>query len=389
MTRQEGRQQAEQQQERRHLVDRLDARMVGDLAQRRGAEAQTRGLEKGAAGCSHAGCLDHCSRVRGHGSVPREGFVEIQQHVGDERPRPQFAGIRRLGRLRLTMGDQFLGGLRVGGIADPVRGERFHHHRRLLRLGATGEHGPHEPLDSRGIVALGFAAAFYGMSQESLVGKIVAFFAEDESAGLADLGKPAGYLPRQLSRWIKQWELTKKIDYPNADLLIDWLQRTVTTVPEQTKASIVHGDYRLDNAIIDPITIEIKAVLDWEMSTLGDPLLDVALTLLYMTESNDNLRNTIPIALEVTSSPGYYTRAEFLAAYCAITDADTSYLDFCLALSCFKLAAILESIKNRSRAGEQLGGAEHSADLFGDACNNLLLLGLAVTDGDPVRGLNR
>ena len=212
---------------------------------------------------------------------------------------------------------------------------------------------------------------------------------DPRAAGLADLGKPAGYLPRQLSRWIKQWELTKKIDYPNADLLIDWLQRTVTTVPEQTKASIVHGDYRLDNAIIDPITIEIKAVLDWEMSTLGDPLLDVALTLLYMTESNDNLRNTIPIALEVTSSPGYYTRAEFLAAYCAITDADTSYLDFYLALSCFKLAAILESIKNRSRAGEQLGGAEHSADLFGDACNNLLLLGLAVTDGDPVRGLNR
>ena len=209
------------------------------------------------------------------------------------------------------------------------------------------------------------------------------------TAGLENLGKPAGYLPRQLSRWIKQWELTKKIEYPNADLLIDWLQRAVTTLPEQTKTSIVHGDYRLDNAIIDPKTMEIKAVLDWEMSTLGDPLLDVALTLLYMTESNDNLRNTIPIALEVTSSPGYYTRAEFLAAYCAITDADTSHLDFCLALSCFKLAAILESIKNRSQAGEQLGSAEHSGDLFDDACNNLLLLGLAVTEGDGVAGLNR
>ncbi|MDA3021849.1 MAG: HAD-IA family hydrolase [Actinomycetota bacterium] len=209
------------------------------------------------------------------------------------------------------------------------------------------------------------------------------------TAGLENLGKPAGYLPRQLSRWIKQWELAKKIDYPNADLLINWLQRAVTSLPEETKTSIVHGDYRLDNAIIDPTTTEIKAVLDWEMSTLGDPLLDVALTLLYMTESNDNLRNTIPIALEVTSSPGYYNRSEFLAAYCAITDANTSYLDFCLALSCFKLAAILESIKNRSKAGEQLGGAEHSGDLFGVACNNLLLLGLAVAEGDGVCGLNR
>lgn len=212
---------------------------------------------------------------------------------------------------------------------------------------------------------------------------------EPVTAGLEGLGKPAGYLPRQLSRWIKQWDLTKRIDYPNADLLIDWLQRAVSTIPQQTKACIVHGDYRLDNAIIDPITMEIKAVLDWEMSTLGDPLLDVALTLLYMTESSDNLRNTIPIALEVTSSPGYYTRAEFLAAYCAITDADTSYLDFCLALSCFKLAAILESIKNRSQAGEQLGSAEHSGDLIGDASNNLLLLGLAVTEGGGVAGLNR
>ena len=137
-------------------------------------------------------------------------------------------------------------------------------------------------------------------------------------AGLADLGKPAGYLQRQLLRWIKQWELTKKIDYPAAGQLITWLQQAVTTVPENTKASIVHGDFRLDNTILD-----------------------------------------------------------------------TSYLNFCLALSCFKLAAILESIKHRSQAGEQLGRAEHSGDLFGDSCNNLMLMGLAVTEGDGVSGLNR
>ena len=208
-------------------------------------------------------------------------------------------------------------------------------------------------------------------------------------AGLADLGKPAGYLQRQLLRWIKQWELTKKIDYPAAGQLITWLQQAVTTVPENTKASIVHGDFRLDNTILDPQTMKIKAVLDWEMSTLGDPLLDVALTLLYMTESNDNLRNSVPVALGVTTPPGYYTRAEFLTAYCEITNVDTSYLNFCLALSCFKLASILESIKHRSQAGEQLGRAEHSGDLFGDSCNNLMLMGLAVTEGDGVSGLNR
>ena len=208
-------------------------------------------------------------------------------------------------------------------------------------------------------------------------------------AGLADLGKPAGYLQRQLLRWIKQWELTKKIDYPAAAQLISWLQQTVTTLPENTRASIVHGDFRLDNTILDPQTLKIKAVLDWEMSTLGDPLLDVALTLLYMTESSDNLRNSVPIALGVTTPSGYYTRAEFLTAYCEITNADTSYFNFCLALSCFKLAAILESIKHRSEAGEQLGRAEHSGVLFGDSCNNLLLMGLAVTEGDGVSGLNR
>ncbi|PHX61080.1 MAG: hypothetical protein CK552_02585, partial [Actinobacteria bacterium] len=68
-------------------------------------------------------------------------------------------------------------------------------------------------------------------------------------AGLADLGKPAGYLQRQLLRWIKQWELTKKIDYPAAGQLITWLQQAVTTLPDQMKTSIVHGDYRLDNTI--------------------------------------------------------------------------------------------------------------------------------------------
>ena len=209
------------------------------------------------------------------------------------------------------------------------------------------------------------------------------------AAGLENLGKPSGYLQRQLLRWIKQWELTKKIDYPAATQLISWLQQAVTTLPNQTQSSIVHGDYRLDNTILDPQTMKIKAVLDWEMSTLGDPLLDVALTLLYMTESNDNLRNSVPIALGVTTPPGYYTRVEFLTAYCEITNADTSYLNFCLALSCFKLAAILESIKHRSEAGEQLGRAEHSGDLFGDSCNNLLLMGLAVTEGDGVSGLNR
>ena len=227
------------------------------------------------------------------------------------------------------------------------------------------------------------------LASQNLVTALAALHAiNPDDAGLGQLGRPDGYLSRQVSRWVKQWDLTCPDDYPIARELIEWLQKGAANLPEQAGVSIVHGDLRLDNTIVDPASLEILAVLDWEMSTLGDPLLDVAVSLLYLTESSDTLRRSIPVAQDVTSAPGFFTREEFLASYCAITSIDTRNLDFCLALACFKLAAILESIKHRSQAGEQLGTAENSGDLFDDSCTSLLSMGLAVTRGMGLTALN-
>lgn len=142
---------------------------------------------------------------------------------------------------------------------------------------------------------------------ESIVDVLAAIHAVDvDAVGLGDLGRREGYVERQLRRWHGQWEQSKTRELPLLDAVHD---RLAATVPDQGPAAIVHGDYRLDNCILDDDG-SIRAVLDWELCTLGDPLADVGQLCMYWTEPGDELM-AAPDA--PTTVPGFATHAELLA----------------------------------------------------------------------------
>ena len=138
-----------------------------------------------------------------------------------------------------------------------------------------------------------------------------------EAAGLSTLGRPDGYLPRQLDRWTRQWDLTRTRDLPAMDALRTRLADLLAPLPADLPWSLVHGDYRLDNVILAPTAPEVLAVLDWEMSTLGDPLADLALSLVYWTQATDGLRHRVPVAEHLTDGPGFWDRAAIVEGYAA------------------------------------------------------------------------
>ncbi|HEX6473271.1 MAG TPA: phosphotransferase family protein [Streptosporangiaceae bacterium] len=181
-----------------------------------------------------------------------------------------------------------------------------------------------------------------------------------EAAGLADFGRPEGYMARQLRRWGKQWESshaahlsamgdgTGDAGLPEYDRLFSRLAERLPERPPGRGGTLVHGDFRLDNALVR-LTPEpaISAVVDWEMSTLGDPLADLGLTLVYWTEPEDTERLSIPVGSTVTAAPGFITGREVAERYAARTGFDLAGLDFYVAFGCFKLAVVLEGIHAR------------------------------------------
>jgi aminoglycoside phosphotransferase (APT) family kinase protein len=168
-----------------------------------------------------------------------------------------------------------------------------------------------------------------------------------EAGGLAGFGRPEGYLGRQLDRWQRQWELSVTREMPGYD---DLIRRLAAGLPAVTAAAppggLVHGDYRLDNMLIvlgdEP---RISAVVDWEMSTLGDPLADLGLALVYWT--NPGEQDWLALAASVTTAPGFATREQLTARYAEITGRDLSRIGYYMAFGCFKLAVVLEGIHAR------------------------------------------
>lgn len=222
----------------------------------------------------------------------------------------------------------------------------------------------------------------------SLVDTLVRLHRVDvDRAGLADLGRPHGYLARQLDRWSRQWGLTRTRDLPAIEELRDRLGGLLAGIPEDLPSSLVHGDYRLDNSVLAPHGAEIVAVLDWEMSTLGDPVSDLALTLLYWTRPDDHLRRLVPVAPGVTEGAGFWSRSRLIAAYGEQSGLRLDHLDACTALACFKLAVITESIHARTVGGQQLGTAATSHEDMGAATEVISELGLNVIRLGTVDGL--
>ncbi|MBB2911155.1 aminoglycoside phosphotransferase (APT) family kinase protein [Streptosporangium becharense] len=189
---------------------------------------------------------------------------------------------------------------------------------------------------------------------ERLAEVLAAIHAVDyEAAGLGGFGRPEGYLARQLERWGQQWERSKTAELPEYDRLAARLRERL---PARSAATLVHGDYRLDNTLVEiSAAPDILAVVDWEMSTLGDPLADLGLTLTYWQDPGDLERASIPVAAGVTVTPGFLTAREFAAHYAEISGADLSDLDFYLAFGNFKLAVIIEGIHARFKQGKTVG----------------------------------
>ena len=185
------------------------------------------------------------------------------------------------------------------------------------------------------------------------------------SVGLGDLGRPDGYVERQIRRWGKQFESSKSRELAGIYELMALLE---ANLPPAQAPAIVHGDYRIDNVIINA-NDEVAAIVDWEMSTLGDPLADLGLLLVY------NRLATISSALgDASTAPGYLTEAEGIASYAAVTSRDLSHLPFYIALGSFKLAVILEGIHFRYTQGQTVG---KGFDLIGDVVAPVIQSGIA------------
>jgi len=171
-----------------------------------------------------------------------------------------------------------------------------------------------------------------------------------EAVGLGEFGRPEGFAARQVRRWTKQWEATRDQDRPGLDALA---ARLAETVPATQRSSIVHGDYRLDNCLLDPAEPgRIRAVLDWEMSTLGDPLTDLGMMFVYWPEAGEERASTLS---PVTTLPGFPTRREVADRYARRTGADLSDLNWYVGFAFFKFAAIIAGIVARSAAGAMAG----------------------------------
>ncbi|MFH8256587.1 phosphotransferase family protein [Streptomyces roseolus] len=179
---------------------------------------------------------------------------------------------------------------------------------------------------------------------------------EPEAVGLGDFGRPEGFLDRQLRRWGKQLAASRGRDLPGIEELHAALGRALPGSPAPT---VVHGDYRLDNALVGADD-RITAVLDWEMSTLGDPLTDLGLLVMYSTPLD--LPGS-PISTTATA-PGHPSAAELVERYAARSGRDVSALSWYTAFAWFKLAVILEGIHYRYTLGQTVGaGFDRIGDL--------------------------
>jgi aminoglycoside phosphotransferase (APT) family kinase protein len=206
--------------------------------------------------------------------------------------------------------------------------------------------------------AEGFDEAGRRAIGERVVDTLVEIHAQvPDEIGLGELGKKEDYVARQLRRWGKQWEGSKTREIPLVERVHE---RLAERIPEQGPATLVHGDYRLDNMILHP-SGEVAAVVDWELCTLGDPLADVGLLLVYWGEEGDTL---LPLFEPATMAPGFPSRDEVRERYAQRSGRDLAAIDFFVALGYWKLAIILEGVYSRYSKG-QYGKPEAGFEEFG------------------------
>lgn len=191
----------------------------------------------------------------------------------------------------------------------------------------------------------GYTPAELRHTGELLVATLLALHEVDPGAvGLERFGRPAGFLERNLRRWSTQWEASRTRDLPVVDRIATAL---AADIPATQRVSVVHGDYRLDNVMFSRDLSEVAAVVDWELSTLGDPLSDVGLLLTYTEVSGQ--------VLGTGGAQGLLSAEETLQAYAAGTTLSLDRISWYAAFGVFKLAVILEGVHARYLAGATVG----------------------------------
>jgi aminoglycoside phosphotransferase (APT) family kinase protein len=168
---------------------------------------------------------------------------------------------------------------------------------------------------------------------------------DPDAVGLGDYGKRRDYFPRQIARWTRQWNLSRLRDDPNIDKLIDWLPRNV---PADDLCTISHGDYRIGNVMFDPVEPRVTAILDWELSTLGHPLADLAHCCIAWHTSPDEFGGVGGLDLAAEGLP---EQSEFADWYYADAGHHARLAPFHLSFALFRFAVVFEGIAARARAG--------------------------------------
>ncbi len=184
---------------------------------------------------------------------------------------------------------------------------------------------------------------------EAFVDELAALHAIDwRAAGLAEIGRPEGYVARQITGWRKRWEDAKTDDVPLVERVAAWLE---AERPGERGAVLVHNDFKYDNVVLDPGDLtRIVGVLDWEMSTIGDPLMDLGVALGYWLEEGDDPR-LVALPFGPTNTPGSLTRRALAARYAERTGRDTSNVLYYFVFALFKTAVVLQQIYARYKQG--------------------------------------
>jgi aminoglycoside phosphotransferase (APT) family kinase protein len=175
------------------------------------------------------------------------------------------------------------------------------------------------------------------------------------STGLAAIGKPVGFVSRQVRGWTERWHRSKTSEIAEIDEVIGWLEHRLPEEPDPQAgrpATLVHNDFKLDNTMLDPADpARVVAVLDWEMCTVGDPLIDVGIFLCYWAQKDDPEARRESIS-PVTTGPGWISREEIIDRYTETTGRDLSHISFYETFALFKVAVVLQQIYYRYARGQ-------------------------------------
>ncbi|WP_085993029.1 phosphotransferase family protein [Oceanobacillus senegalensis] len=167
---------------------------------------------------------------------------------------------------------------------------------------------------------------------------------------LKDMTKPEGFMERQVHGWIKRYERSKTDDIVGIERLKSWL---ISNIPDSSESTIIHYDFKLNNSMFNQDISRIIGVFDWEMTTVGDPLADLAAAMSYWTESNDSeLLKREMGEVPITGYPGFFTRDEFMEYYSKKSGRDLTNMNVYLTFAYFKLAVICQQIYYRWKKGQ-------------------------------------